>query len=51
MRSKFLNVVRTNEALGRFLELIVHTPPGKHETVTPLLSAAILERWMRALVA
>jgi hypothetical protein len=32
MRGKFRNIVRTNEVLGRFLEFIVHTPLGKHET-------------------
>jgi hypothetical protein len=32
MRGKFRTIVRTNGVLGRFLEFIVHTPLGKHET-------------------
>jgi hypothetical protein len=51
MRPKLRTIVRANEVLGRFLEFIVHAPPGKHETRHTITIRNHSRRWMRALVS
>jgi hypothetical protein len=51
MRRQSRTVVKTNEVLGRFLEFIVHAPPGKHETRYTITIRNHSRRWMRVLVS
>src|SRR4029077_21144171 len=48
LRSK--TIVSANEVLGRLLEFIVHAPLESTRPVTPILSAANVEGWVRVLV-